>query len=59
MIAVNALVINATKIKIYRIVVIIMDILKYCFGIDPTRDELERIRRMKQANQNGKPLVQS
>ncbi len=29
--------------------IIIMDILKYCFGIDPTRDELERIRRQKRA----------
>ncbi|CAF4904762.1 unnamed protein product [Rotaria sp. Silwood1] len=28
--------------------VVIMDILKYCFGIDPTREELERIRRKKQ-----------
>ena len=26
---------------------VIMDILKYCFGIDPTKDELERIRREK------------
>ena len=26
---------------------VIMDILKYCFGIDPTKDELERIRRAK------------
>ena len=27
---------------------VIMDILKYCFGIDPTKDYLERIRRAKQ-----------
>ena len=26
---------------------VIMDILKYCFGIDPTKDELDRIRRAK------------
>jgi hypothetical protein len=28
--------------------VVIMDVLKYGFGIDPTREELERIRRKKQ-----------
>ncbi|CAF3342138.1 unnamed protein product [Rotaria socialis] len=27
--------------------IVIMDILKYCFGIDPTRDDLERIRQEK------------
>ena len=37
--------------------VIIMDILKYCFGIDPTREELERIRREKRAKKR-KPVVQ-
>jgi hypothetical protein len=26
---------------------VIMDILKYCFGIDPTKYELEKIRRAK------------
>jgi hypothetical protein len=29
--------------------VVIMDILKYCFGIDPVGEELERIRREKRA----------
>lgn len=28
--------------------IIILDILKYCFGIDVTKDELEQIRRKKQ-----------
>ncbi len=37
--------------------VIIMDILKYCFGIDPTREDLERIRRAKQAKKR-KPVIQ-
>ena len=27
--------------------IVIMDVLKYGFGIDPTKDELERIRRAK------------
>jgi hypothetical protein len=37
--------------------VVIMDILKYCFGIDPTRDDLVRIRREKQARRR-KPVIQ-
>ena len=37
--------------------IIVMDILKYCFGIDPTREELERIRRNKQAKKR-KPVIQ-
>ncbi len=37
--------------------VVIMDILKYCFGIDPTRDELERIRRQKQAKKAKHPVI--
>lgn len=39
------------------IFIIIMDILKYCFGIDPTREELERIRRKKQVK-NRKPVIE-
>ena len=27
--------------------ILILDILKYCFGIDPVKDERERIRRKK------------
>ncbi|CAM4826422.1 unnamed protein product [Rotaria magnacalcarata] len=27
--------------------IVIMDILKYCFGIDPTRDDLERIQQKR------------
>ena len=34
--------------------IVIMDILKYCFGIDPTREDLEMIRREKRAK-NRKP----
>jgi hypothetical protein len=37
--------------------IIIMDVLKYCFGIDPIREELERIRREKQARKR-KPVIQ-
>ena len=27
--------------------VVVMDVLKYCFGIDPVKEELERIQRTK------------
>ncbi len=37
--------------------IIIMDILKYCFGIDPTREDLERIRREK-LRKKRKPVIQ-
>ncbi|CAF4027943.1 unnamed protein product, partial [Rotaria sordida] len=37
--------------------VIIMDILKYCFGIDPTCEDLERYRREKRAKKR-KPVIQ-
>jgi hypothetical protein len=37
--------------------IIIMDILKYCFGIDPTREEREQIRRKKKAKKR-KPIIQ-
>ncbi|CAF0808853.1 unnamed protein product [Adineta ricciae] len=37
--------------------VVIMDILKYVFGIDPTREELQRIRREKRAKRR-RPVVQ-
>jgi hypothetical protein len=37
-----------------------MDILKYCFGIDPTKDELEKIRKEKAAAKRAKrrPVIQ-
>jgi hypothetical protein len=37
--------------------IVIMDILKYCFGIDPVRKERERIRRKRQAKKR-KPVIQ-
>ena len=37
--------------------IVIMDVLKYCFGIDPTREDLERIRRAKLAKKR-KPVIQ-
>ncbi len=37
--------------------VIIMDLLKYCFGIDPVHEELKRIRRGKRAKKR-KPIIQ-
>jgi hypothetical protein len=39
--------------------VISMDTLKYCFGIDPVREDLERIRQKKQAMKTKrKPIIQ-
>ena len=38
--------------------VVIMDILKYCFGIDLTREDLERYRREKQAKKRKQSVVQ-
>ncbi len=37
--------------------IVIIDILKYCFGIDPVKNERERIRRKKQAKKR-KPVLQ-
>lgn len=37
--------------------IVIMDVLKYCFGIDPTREELERIQRQKQAKKAKRPVI--
>jgi hypothetical protein len=39
--------------------VFIMDVLKYCFGIDPIKDELEKKRRKKQVKKvKRRPLIQ-
>ncbi len=37
--------------------IIIMDILKYCFGIDPVDKDRQQIRRKKQAIKR-KPVIQ-
>ena len=37
--------------------IVIMDILKYGFGIDPVREELERIRRQKRAKRAKPPVI--
>jgi hypothetical protein len=37
--------------------IVIMDILKYCFGIDPVHEERQRIRRKKQIKKR-KPVIQ-
>ncbi len=37
--------------------IVIMDILKYCFGIDPVHEERELIRRKKREKQR-KPVIQ-
>ena len=37
--------------------VVIMDVLKYCFGIDPAREELLRYRREKRVRKR-QPVVQ-
>ena len=36
---------------------VIMDILKYCFGIDPVKDDLERMRRAKALKKPKRPPV--
>ncbi len=38
--------------------VIIMDILKYCVGIDPVHEDRERLRREKQAKKRKRPVIQ-
>ncbi len=38
--------------------VVIMDILKYCFGIDPVEEEREGIRRKRRAKQRKRPVIQ-
>ena len=38
--------------------IISMDILKYCFGIDPVREQRERIRRQKQVRKRQPPVIQ-
>jgi hypothetical protein len=40
----------------YTMFIVIMDILKYCFGIDPIREDLEQIRRKKLAKKR-KPVI--
>jgi uncharacterized membrane protein YpjA len=42
--------------SIVAMFVVIMDILKYCFGIDPIREDLERIRREKQARRRRRAI---
>lgn len=37
--------------------IIIMDVLKYGFGIDPIREELERMQRKKQMKKVKRELV--
>jgi hypothetical protein len=37
--------------------IVIMDILKYCFGIDPVKDELEKSRKVKAAKKAKRPPV--
>ncbi|CAF0987495.1 unnamed protein product [Rotaria sordida] len=38
--------------------VVIMDILKYCFGIDPVAEERRRIRQEKQMAKRKRPVIQ-
>lgn len=39
------------------IFIVVMDILKYCFGIDPVREERERLQREREAKRR-KPIIQ-
>jgi len=38
--------------------IVLMDVLKYGFGIDPTKHELERIRREKARKRKHRPVIQ-
>lgn len=38
--------------------IVIMDILKYGFGIDPVREERERLRRSKRSIPKRKPVIE-
>ena len=38
--------------------IVIMDILKYCFGIDPVENERERMRREKDARRRKRPVIE-
>jgi len=38
--------------------IVLMDVLKYGFGIDPTKHELERIRREKARKRKHQPVIQ-
>jgi hypothetical protein len=40
------------------IFIVIMDILKYCFGIDPTEQDLQYIRREKRKKIRKVPVIQ-
>ena len=38
--------------------IVVMDILKYCFGIDPVHGERERLREEKEKKKKRKPIIQ-
>ena len=38
--------------------IVIMDVLKYCFDIDPTQKELEEIRQKRRAKMSKSPQIQ-
>ena len=38
--------------------IVIIDILKYCFGIDPVEEERKRMRREKRAKRRKRPVIQ-
>ena len=38
--------------------IVIMDILKYCFGIDPVREERERLQRSKRRVPKHRPVIE-
>jgi hypothetical protein len=45
-------------ISTVAIFIIIMDILKYCFGIDPTEEDRKYIRRQKRKKRRKLPVIQ-
>ena len=38
--------------------IVVMDILKYCFGIDPVEEERQRIRRKRWEKRRKRPVIQ-
>jgi hypothetical protein len=48
-----------TTLTITVMFIVIMDILKYCFGIDPVHEERKRIRRLKHLKKRKRVIQRS
>ena len=42
---------------IVAIFIVVLDVLKYVFGIDPVREELDRLEQMKLAKRRHRPIL--